>query len=126
VDERARARVGEHVLDLGRRQARVDRHEHRPELHRPEEHLHELGAVLAEVRDGVALADASVPQQRRHAIGGVGELSIRERLVSEDDRRAVGGLQAAPGHPGAESVVVHRRGVLCAEGVGWRSRPGGA
>ena len=80
----------EHMEDLGRREARVDRHEDRAELRRSEQHLEELGAVLAQVRDAVALADAALPQQRRDPVGRVGELAIRDHVPVEDEGGLVG------------------------------------
>jgi hypothetical protein len=52
-----RLRVPQHVLQLGRRILRVERHDRGPELRRREHGDHELGPVRQVQRDAITLLD---------------------------------------------------------------------
>ena len=99
-DERSRLGVGEHDLELGRRHARAQRDEDRSHARAGEQQVEQLGRVVSEVRDPVALGDPRATAQRAgepchpllHRL--VGDL-----LVLEPDRDRLGAAVRPPGDP---------------------------
>ena len=79
-----RPRVAQHVLEVRRDQAVVDRHDAGPDRGRRVQHLQELVAVGAEDRDPIALADAERQQRVRQLVHPRAELGVGEAQLPVD------------------------------------------
>src|SRR5437764_727694 len=80
--ERPRAGVLEDVLDLGGREADVDRDHDRADLRDREVGLEHLEAVAQQQRDPVAPADAARAQRAGQPVNALAELAVGEAAVA--------------------------------------------
>ena len=87
-DQRRRVRLVGDVRDVLGAQPRVDRHEHRADLHHREGGLDPLGAIEEPERDLVAGADAEGDQPLGRAVDARGEVGEREASPLEAERLA--------------------------------------
>src|SRR4051794_30039453 len=107
VDEQVGAGVGEQVGDLGRGQAQVHGHEHRPELGRGQHRLQEGGAVEEQPGHPVAAAYSFRAEGPGQLVGAAVELRVGDAAFAGDERRPVAGEERPPRRPTADALV-HR------------------
>ena len=105
-DQRDRVRLVDDVRDVLGAQPRVDRHEHRADLHHREGGLDPLGAIEEPERDLVAGADAEGDQPLGRAVDARGEVGEREASPLEAERLARAPPPRRPLGQGAQRLLL--------------------
>ena len=89
-----RAAMIEDVLEIGRRQAVVDRHEDGADLRYGVKRFELRVRVRSDIRDAIAFTNAESLQYRSEAVAAIEELLVRQARAFVDDREPFG-IEAA-------------------------------